>query len=460
MAKSLADQIADLENTRAAKAARMQKVTEKSIDDGRTMDAAEAEEFDELETEIKQIDDDLVRLRKMEKMMAISAQPVTEQRHVVDKSLPGKGPMIINRKSDPDDKFEGQSFTRIVIAKCLGQMQQRSPIAIAEERWGKSHRNLVEVIKGDVAGHGSGSGEAGAELVSKDTYLGDFISFLYGMTVYNKLPLREVPANVLIKGQDGANTGYWVGESKGIPVSVADFNNVTLTPLKVAALAVISKELIRDSSPSAEMLIRDSLAEACAQRIDTTFISNAAAVAGTTPAGILNNIPATLSAGTDGDAVLNDIKEMIYRFIVAKNSGGLWHVMNPSLANSLALMRNALDQREFPTITEEGGTLEGRRVVTGDNVNANHFITIKPSDIYRIGMDSLEISTSEHASIEMESEPAGATDAPTAPTGKVVGMFQTESMAIKAVMPINFARRRDSAVAWISDADYGGSIST
>lgn len=425
------------------------------------MEADEQEEFDGIDAEIKQIDEDLVRYNRLNKYQASNAQPVDDQRRIkaVDTTV-NKGPTIIVPKADPEDKFQGQSFTRIVIAKCLGQMTQRSPIAIAEERWGKSHRHLVEVIKADVAGGGSGSGEWGSELVSQDTYLGDFIEFLYGMTVYNKLPLREVPANVTIKGQDGAATGYWVGQSKSINVSKADFNDVTLTPLKVAALAVISKELIRDSSPSAEMLVRDALAEACSQRIDTTFLSNAAAVSGVSPAGILNNIAATLSAGNDGDAVLNDIKEMLYRFIVAKNSGGLWHVMNPSLASSLALMRNALDQREFPTLTEEGGTLEGRQVVTGDNVNPNHFITIKPSDIYRIAMGGIEISTSEHATIEMDNAPAGASDAPTAPTGKSVGMFQTESMAIKAVMPINFARRRESAVAWISDADYGGSIST
>ena len=71
-------------------------------------------------------------------------------------------------------------------------------------------------------------------------------SLLYAATVYDKLPLRRVPANVTIKGQDGANTGYWVGESKSIPASVADFSTVNLTPLKVGAITVSSNELLRD----------------------------------------------------------------------------------------------------------------------------------------------------------------------------------------------------------------------
>ena len=459
--KTIAEQIRDLENTRAAKAARMTEVMQKSIDEGRSTDEAESEEFDTLEAEIKQIDEDLTRLNKLQVMNAQAAKPIEAKSVESGSAARSKGPTIISRKSDAEEKFKGQNFTRMVIAKSLGQMTQRSPLAIAAERWGKSNPLLVEVIKADVAGGGSGSGEWGAELVSANAqYMGDFQEYLYGQTVYNKLPLREVPANVTIKGQDGAATGYWVGESKSIPATAADFSDVTLSPLKVGALAVVSKELLRDSTPAAEMLVRDALIQAAVQRIDSTFISTAAASAGVSPAGILNGIPPTSSAGTDGAAVLNDIKELLYAFIAAKNTGGLWHVMHPSLASSLSLLRNALDQYEFPTLNEDGGTLHGRNVATGDNVPSGAFIILKPSDIYRIGMGGIEVSTSEHATIEMDTAPAGATDTPVAPTGKTVGMFQTESMAIKVVQSINFARRRASAVAWINDADYGGAIST
>lgn len=459
--KTVAEQIKDLENTRAAKAARQEEVMEKSITEGRSLDQSEAEEFDTLESEIKQIDEDLVRYNTLQKRLSQTAKPVTGDPASGVKSVDKQpGPIIMTQRTDKAEDFQGQNFTRMVIAKTLGYLEQKSPMAIAHQRWGKTNPHLVEVIKADVAGHGSGTGEAGAELVSQDSWMGDFQEFLHAQTVYNQLPLREVPANVTIKGQDGAATGYWVGESKAIGVSKADFKDVTLTPLKVAALAVISKELMRDSSPAAEMLVRDELINAAAQRIDTTFISNNAAVAGSTPAGILNNIAATVSAGTDGDSVYNDIKELLYRFTNAKNSGGLYHVMNPVLATSLQLLRNALDQREFPEVNENGGTILGRPVITGHNVNANYHILIKPSDIYRIGMGTLETSVSDQASIEMESAPAQDTDTPTAATGKVVSMFQTESVAIKVVQSMNFARRRESAVAWISDADYGGAIST
>lgn len=463
---TLAEHIKELENTRAARVSRMAELTQKSMDESRSLDASEAEEFDEIDDEIKQIDEDLVRYRKQEKLQAGSAQPVdpSPRKKQVDDGHqdPAKrgAPAIIKRQ-EKEEQFEGQNFTRIAIAKALSREDGTSPVAIAERRWGRSNPALVEAIKADVSGVGSGSGEGGGALVVLDAYTQDFIEYLHGQTVYNRLNLRQVPANVTIGRQDGAATGYWVGESKAIPVSKPDFNAVNLTPLKVAALAVASKEWLRDSSWDAEMLVRDALVEAAAQRIDTTFISAAAGVNGVSPAGILNNISATTSAGTDGDAVANDLKELISKFVAAKNAGGqIVLVMNPALAVGMQLMRNALDQYEFPNVTREGGSVLGYDVITGDNVAANALIMLKPQDIYRIGMGSLQVSMTDSASIEMDNAPAMDTDTPTGPTGKLVSMFQTESVAFKVVMPLNFARRRTSGVQWINDADYGGAIST
>jgi hypothetical protein len=77
-----------------------------------------------------------------------------------------------------------------------------------------------------------------------------------------------------------------------------------------------------------------------------------------------------------------------------------------------------------------------------------------------IGLDALNVSVSMDATVEMEDSPAADTDTPTAPTGKTVSLWQTNSVGFKVVQSVNFQRRRESAVAWISDADYGASIST
>jgi HK97 family phage major capsid protein len=470
--KTIASQVTDLQNTRGAKAARMEAIAQKSIDEGRSMDERESEEFDGIESEIQSIDSDLVRLGKLDKLMK-SAKPVETPR--VDKDpqrtageLRERGPTIIVAK-DRDEKFKGQNYTRMVIARAFAHLNLVSgnggptnPVAIAQQRWGKTNPTLVEVIKAnEVAGGGAGSGEWGAELVQADTrFTGDFIEYLNSRTVFNMLPLREVPANIAIKGQDGAATGYWVGESKPIPVSKADFSTVNLTPLKVAALAVVSNELLRDSTPAAEGLVRDALVEAAAQRIDLTFLSTTAVSAGVSPAGLLASpLSALSSSGNDEGSVLTDIAALYAPFIAAKNATGLYFVMNPALAKALQLMRNALDQKSFPDIRQTGGTLEGDPVVTGDNVNASHIILLKPSDIWKIGDGGVEISMSRDASIEQNSVPTGATDTPVGASTAWTNMFQAESTAIKVVRSMNFAKRRTHAAQYIDDAAYGAQAS-
>lgn len=460
--KNVTDQIKDLENTRAAKAARMQEVMQKSLDEGRSSEADEAEEFDNLANEIKTLDEDLVRLRTLEKFTAQRATPVAGTDSKSASASRSSGPTIIVASKDAEEKFKGQNYTRMVIAKALARMDADGPRAsvIAQQRWGKSNPTLVAIMKAnEVAGGGSGSGEWGAELVQADgRYTGDFIDFLYAATVFDKLPLRQVPANVTIKGQDGAATGYWVGQSKAIPATAVDFSAVSLTPLKVAALAVISNELLRDSSPAAEQLVRDALVEASAQRVDSTFLSATAASAGVSPAGLLNGVTGITSAGVDGTGLRADIKALYAAFIAAKNAGGLMLVTNPSLAKSISLMTNALGQTEFPGLGTTGGTLLGDTVVTGDNVGANQLILLKPSDIWRIGDMGVEVSISRDAMIEQSTVPTGATDTPVAASATMTSMFQEESTAIKVVRPINFAKRRGSAVQYISDADYGAVV--
>lgn len=462
---NIQEQIKRLTELRAQKAQEMSGIQEKAAGEGRTKDASERESFATLAEEIKHIDEELVDLRQIEALSATKAVPVAGGSPVEASASRGAlatgGAPAIHVKHDAEEKFKGQNYTRMVIAKALARLDDVSAVAVAEARWGKSNPTLVNIIKAAVPGGGSGTGEWGSELVqANNQYTGDFIEYLYSKTVYDKLPLRQIPANVQIKGQDGAATGYWVGESKAIPATSADFNAVNLTPLKVAALAVVSNELLRDSSPAAEQLVRDALVQASSQRVDQTFLSAAAGVPGVSPAGLLNGLTPIASAGKDGAGLRADIKALYAPFIAARNADGLQIVTTPSLGKAIQLMTNALGQTEFPGISANGGTLLGDPAVTGDNVGAGQLILLKPSDIYRIGDYGIQVSISREAMIEQDSAPTGATDVPTGASANFTSMFQSESTAIKVVRPINFAKRRASAVAYVNGADYGGPETT
>lgn len=450
----IAEQITAFEQKRASLVAANEAIINKAAEDGTTLDKEQKDAFDGNEADIVEIDDHLKRLRAMEKANAASAKPVDGKTLKTGSESRDLANPITLKKGDKDEAFEGQNYTRMVIAKTLARIDGISAAGIAHKRWGQGNPQLVESIKAAVAGGGTDSGEWGAELVHIDRYTADFIDYLYSRTVFDKLPLREVPANINIAGQDGAATGYWVGQSKSIPLSKADFFDVNLTPLKVAALAVVSKELLRDSSPSAERLVRDALVEASAQRVDQTFLGTGAAVSGVSPAGILNGVSAGASAGSDIDGVIADVKTLYAAFIAANNADGLQFVTTQSLSKALGLMQNALGNWAFPGLSANGGSLLGDPLVAGGNVGAGDLILLKPSDIYKIGDRGVEVSLSTEAAIQMDNAPDGASDTPTA-NASVVSMFQTDSVAIKVVRPLNFAKRRASAVAYIGDADYG-----
>ena len=431
---------------------RQKSIMSAAGEEGRTLDSEESSEYDGLQTELKHIEAHLKRLESL-----VEDKPEAE---AVQKQ---SGPTIIVKKTDPDDEFQGQSFTRRVIAKAIAQMSQGEVTAVdvAKHRWGKSHPNLVGwIAKAAVAGGDTLTAAWAQRLVGSDNrYEGDFIEFLKSQTIYDRLPLREVPAHVTVKGQDGIATGYWVGEGRSIPASAQSFSAVELKPLKVAAISVITNELIMHSSPSAEMLVRDGLAEAITQRVDQTFLGVDDASANVSPAGLLNGVVALNASGTTAEALRTDINALYAQFLTDKNASDLHFVTTPALAKQIGLMRNALGQREFEGLGAMGGTLEGDPIHTGDNVlsdsTGTNLILLKPSDIFKIGDMGIEVSLSRDATIEQADNPTGRADDATAASQNIVSMFQTESTAFKVVRSINYAKRRTNAVQYVTDGDYG-----
>jgi HK97 family phage major capsid protein/HK97 family phage prohead protease len=447
--------VKELREFRATKAARLGELAELLRQDGHEATDEETGEFDSLTSEVKSLDND-IRLQSYAEM---TAKPVDGMG--TKSGSASRGGVVFARNADPEDKFKGQSFTRIQICKALAYARGENPLAIAQERFGKSSPKLVEFMRAAVAGGGTGSGEWGAELAASDArFTGDFIEFLYARTVFDQLNLRGIPARVSVKGQDGAFTGYWVGESKAIPMSKGDYSTVELTPLKVAGLTVISMELLEDSSPSAEMLVRDGLVEASSQRVDQTFLSATAASAGVSPAGILNGVSAIQASGTDLAATRTDLQTLLYPFVQNKMATGITLVMNPATAMALSFMYGSLDQRAYPDINQNGGVLNGLPVVVGDNVTPGQIIAIRTQDVWRIGDSGIRISMSREATIEQQDDPTGATDTPTGvTTTNLTSMFQEESIAFKVVRRINFQKRRSTAVQYIDNAEYGGVVS-
>lgn len=443
--KTIAEQIADLENTRAAKSARMTEVMEKSLAEGRSTDAAEAEEFDNLEAELKQIDGDLVRLKKLEKVNASKAAPVAGA-SAGDAGQSRAGVSVSVKSNLP----KGTAFSRyaIALARSKGNLMQAAEIA---KGW-QDTPEVETVLKAAVAAGTTTDTTWAAPLVPYQEMASEFIELLRPQTIIGKIEgLRRVPFNIRMPGQTTGSSVGWVGEGAPKPVSALAFDTTTLRFTKVAGIVVLTEELVRFSNPAAEAIVSQDLRDSIAQFLDQSFITpSVAEVSNVSPASITNGITAVAASGTDATAVRADVRALFAAFIAANltPASGVF-IMSPTTALALSMMVNPLGQPEFPGITMSGGSFFGLPVVTSQTVGTI-IALVNASDILLADDGGVTLDVSREASLQMNSTP----DNPVTATTTMVSLWQNNMVGLRAERFINWKRRRAAAVQYISGVAY------
>lgn len=461
--KNIQDQIKSFQDSRAEKAARLSAIMDESSEKGMTLDAAQSEEYDTLAGEIDAIDKHLVRLFVQEKANMNTAKPPVPQGSGAEQNSGFHSVAKNTQKLEP-----GIAFARAAKCLAIGHLEHRDSVQIAKSLYGDQPGIIAAterlVTKAAVAPATTTQTTWAAPLVGADTAAyADFLEWLRPTTVIGKFgnggvpSLRRVPFRTPLIGQTSGGDGYWVGEGQAKPLTKFDFSRTTLEPLKLANIAVATMEVIRDSSPSADGIIRDQLAAALRERLDRDFIApTKAAVAGVSPASILNGVTPIVSSGNDADAIRADMRAAFAQFIAANNAptNGVW-VMSSVTALSLSMMVNPLGQPEFSGITMNGGSFFGLPVITSEFVPSDSgggiVALVNASDIYYADEGGLDVSMSTEASLQMDSAP----DNPTTATTVLVSLWQRNLVGFRAEMAVNFARRRTSAVSWIDNVNWG-----
>ena len=469
-----AEQIGAFEAKHAANVATMKSIMDEASDKGETLDAQAQEQFDELQAENDSVEKHLDRLRRMEKTAAATAKPAdgTSAKAASESRDPRVPASVkVQKKLEP-----GIAFARIAKVKALSKLENESAREVSKSLYGEDSETYGFFSKASVgAATSSGATWAGPLVGDETSAFADFVEYLRPQTIIGKFgnngvpALRRVPFRVPLIGQTSGGDGYWVGEGKAKPLTKFDFSRTTLEPLKVANIAVATMETLRDSSPSAEAIIRDQLAAALIARLDTDFIDpTKAASASVSPASITNGLTFTASAGNDADDVRTDIKALFNAFIAANNAptSGVW-IMPATTALALSLMMNPLGQPEFPGITMNGGTLFGLPVIVSqyvptaydpddagtDYVSGAVVALVNANDIYMADEGGIEVKMSQEASLEMADNPSGSSATPTA--AQLVSLWQTNSVGFLAERTINWSKRRTSAVAALAGVNWG-----
>lgn len=454
--KTISEQIRDFEATRAAKAAELETIM--TTTEGQTLDAEAAEAADTLADEIKSIDQHLKRLRLVESVKAGAARPIENVRTVEDGAAARSGSVPaqvrVKQRLEP-----GVAFARFAKVKAIANLDGVHPREIARDLYGENDPLHGMFAKSAVAA-GTTTGWAGFLVGDETNIFADFAEYLRPRTILGRFgegavpSLRRVPFRTPLLSQTGKATGYWVGEGKAKPVTSMAGARTTLEPLQAGTIAVLTEQVVRDSSPSADMIVRDEIVKALRERLDTDFIDPAkAASSGVSPASITNGITPISSAGTDADAVREDVQALFQAFIDANNAptSGVW-IMPSTMALSLSLMQNPLGQTEFPGIGMYGGTFFGLPAIVSEYMptitGGSYVALVNAQDIYFADDGDVVVDMSREASLQMDNEPTMNGDSPTGTS--VVSLWQAGLVGFKAERTVNWARRRDSAVALLS----------
>ena len=98
----------------------------------------------------------------------------------------------------------------------------------------------------------------------------EFIDLLRTRSILGGLGVRFLPGlvgNVAIPKMTAGATGYWVTEASAITGSEPTLGQVTGTPHTAGVMVDISRLLLNQSTPAAEMITRDELIERLARTI-------------------------------------------------------------------------------------------------------------------------------------------------------------------------------------------------
>lgn len=339
---------------------------------------------------------------------------------------------------------------------------ERKPLGmVMQERYGNHEETAVVsnfLLRASSAPATTTTTGWAAELVS-ETVL-DFLDTLMPNSVYRQLSAfgarftfgRNGVVSIPARNTGASLSGSFVGEGSPIPVRQGAFTSVSLTPKKLAVITTFTREIAEHSTPQIEQILRQAIEEDTEMTVDTLLLDANAATA-VRPAGLRNGVTEVAAAAGGGfEAAVADIKGMITALITATNGRlrqGVW-IMNDVQAVTLSMTQNA--GGDFPFAGDIArGQLAGYPVIRSTAVAAGTVFFVDAADFFTATGDEPRFEVSDQATLHMEDTAPtqlGVAGTPNAVAAPVRSMFQTDSMALRMILPMNWAMRRAGVLSY------------
>ena len=204
----------------------------------------------------------------------------------------------------------------------------------------------------------AGSAGAGGNTVATD--LSGFIDLLRNEAVAiqaGATVLDGLTSNVAIPRMSGGATAYWLGEQTAVTESANTFDQVTLTPHRLAMHVNLSKQLIQQSSVDIENVVRNDLVITAANALDkAVFTGTTAPSDADAPTGLYANIAANLAANDVDFGAAPTYSEIVNleKLVAEQNAlrGALAYITSPKGAFTAKTI--ALDSGSGRFLFEDG----------------------------------------------------------------------------------------------------------
>lgn len=263
----------------------------------------------------------------------------------------------------------------------------------------------------------------------------DFIPLLYSGNALGAIaaPARRVPPLVRVPRVTTLPDAFWVAQGAAKPMSAGALDLLApLLPTKIVAFVVLSKELIRFSTPSAEEVARRSLLDTLRFFADRALLDPNIGATAANPASLTNGATSHASTGATVAAITADLSLLVAD--VGTELSAPLLIMQRRSQISLALLG----------MTDSGGkTIGGIPIVATSASPAGQVTLVDAAEVLLADDGNITIDASEHAALQFESAPASGAQAQ-------VSLWQDNFVALRIDRFLNFALARADAVAYLT----------
>lgn len=314
--------------------ARAKKVSElRAINDnanGGELSAEQRQRFDAVETEVRSLDERIARESRLAEF----------ERHAAN------GTPLNDNTPDFERECRAYSLTRAIAHASGLNVDAAREMEVSQElsrRAGRASEGIMapshvffiprhpgmeqRVIVSSTTGAGLITDEHRPDLYI-DALRANSVAAQRGATV-----LGGLQGNLTVPKNAAQRSGQWIGENAALSPVDGDFDSVTMSQKHVGALTEYSRNMLLQSSPDIETLIRGDFGATLAVSLD-----KAALVGGGSnePSGIIDRLTDASALGTLSDASWEQVLAMIAGIELANAATGrLGWVLNPHAVKTM-----------------------------------------------------------------------------------------------------------------------------